>query len=253
MNKEQLIKLLDYVRSAASKQGNEWFLKELQKKYGVSTESDIETRLKNIEIYLQIDGIEIIDYSEIKDNAIREQLTRDCIEMHRHRLGKVNHKIDFDEFCRYAHYQAEEMINYYLNKRFSKNITEIVHFLKTFLAEDDKKSFFRKDITSIEYRHKLKCLRDKNNKYYNTLLSVKKLRDKISHRNSLDSINEDDILNKANKIPSWKDWKDCTDEECGLRTVEKAIKFRRDQNFEKIIEALNELKEKIISELYKKA
>jgi len=251
MNEEQLTKLLDYVKSTASEPGNEWFLEELQKQCGVLKESAIETRLKNIETYLQIDGIKIIEYSEIEDQAVREQLNRDCVEMHRHRLGKVNHKINFDEFCRYAHYQAEEMINYYLNVRFSKNIKEMIDFLESVLKEHEKKTFFREavmSVTHIKYTYKLKYFIQEiiSQSCYGTLRSANSLRNEISHRSSLDSMKDDNILNIVNnKIGG----KDLTPEDWYLIDKSKVIKFRRDQNFEKIVLALNELKEKIISEL----
>lgn len=55
-----------------------------------------------------------IDYSFITDDALREQLESDFREMMRFRYGTRSHKIDFKEFCKYAHFQLEALVNDYM-------------------------------------------------------------------------------------------------------------------------------------------
>src|SRR5690349_471649 len=110
--KEDLQKLLELIDKWANEEGNDWFRNELIKRYSqtnyLSSASDprIVNIGQNVEIiqrYLMLDIIPVIDYSDIAESNVRNQLFRDCIEMGKYRLGKINHKVDFDEFCRYAH------------------------------------------------------------------------------------------------------------------------------------------------------
>lgn len=55
-----------------------------------------------------------LDYSFIKDSAVRDTLVSDFREMMRYRYGTRTHKADFMEFCKYAHFQLEGLINYFM-------------------------------------------------------------------------------------------------------------------------------------------
>ena len=55
-----------------------------------------------------------LDYSFIKDSAVRDMLVSDFREMMRYRYGTRSHKADFMEFCKYAHFQLEGLVNYFM-------------------------------------------------------------------------------------------------------------------------------------------
>ena len=84
-----------------------------------------DTRIDKIEKYLgldyKLDGINPketnyseIDYSFIPRENIQNQLISDFREMLRYRYGTRSHKADFYEFCRYAHFQLEALLNEFL-------------------------------------------------------------------------------------------------------------------------------------------
>lgn len=82
-----------------------------------------DARLKHIESYLGLDynylgdRQSLIDYSFVPEAEIRAQLISDNREMMRHRYGTRFHTISFDEYCRYAHLQAEMLLNYFYDKK----------------------------------------------------------------------------------------------------------------------------------------
>ena len=95
-NKESLEKLLILIDEICKSEENFWFKEALVKKTLISdTKSDIVIKLRKIEKYLKIDGLEIIDYSEISNENVRRQLFRDSVEMSKYRLGKINDTINF--------------------------------------------------------------------------------------------------------------------------------------------------------------
>lgn len=114
-NREQLNKLLAFIDELAKDKDNAWFVEELGKRF--RGDNDIN-KISKIECYLgldyQLDTCQsVIDYSFVKDDLIYNRLESDNREMMRYRFGVRSHKIDFNEFCRFAHLQAEMLINYY--------------------------------------------------------------------------------------------------------------------------------------------
>lgn len=103
--------------------------------------------ISNIEKYLGLDYYvdskdSIINYSFIKEKEIRDQLESDNREMMRYRYGTRSHKIDFPEFCRYAHMQTEMLLNFYYetvnNKDLGKVKTHILRYNETAKLESYK-------------------------------------------------------------------------------------------------------------------
>lgn len=123
---DKLRSTLDKIQ-ALTKQDSE-FARELQKivKCSSSANSALYSndKISNIERYLGLD-YEIdssspeIDYHKINDEYVRKQLINDYREMLRYRNGVRSHKIDFNQFCKYAHFQAEMLINYYLSLKYN--------------------------------------------------------------------------------------------------------------------------------------
>lgn len=108
---------------------NPEFAAALRNKLGVTVASSPvpvqDERIGKIEEYLGLDRklddidnpteiYKSIDYSFISDDALRDQLQSDFREMMRYRYGCRSHKADFVEYCKYAHFQLETLVNDFL-------------------------------------------------------------------------------------------------------------------------------------------
>lgn len=125
-NKAHLKLLLEFISKIIEHEGNEWFHDELAILFSKKFKSEKDTGIKlsaitikelgSIEKYLDEGLIPIIDYSKIADSRVKFQLERDAIEMGKCRLSNYVDIISFEKFCKYAHFQSEELINYYYQK-----------------------------------------------------------------------------------------------------------------------------------------
>lgn len=194
-NKEQLNKLLDFIAELAKDEDNAWFIKELGNRYG----KEALPQIVRIEKYLALDFVtdtanSTIDYSFINDIVIRNQLVSDNREMMRYRYGVRSHKIDFDEFCRFAHLQAEMLVNYYYKITcvdFAAAKGRVIQYNPQAKINDNYP-----EIESIPYGYKIKAivaeLYPKKNgsswfssdgqRIYTSLSNVKDVRNMQSHR-----------------------------------------------------------------------
>jgi hypothetical protein len=251
--KESLEKLLLLIYEICNVEDNLWFKQSLENTFSNSANSntsDVVVKLNSIEKYLSIDGIEIINYSEIENEVVKNQLIRDCIEMSKFRLGKINNVINFDEYCRYAHMQAEELLNYYYQSKF-KNIKEINDFIRTY--GDYNPTSESKNIYTIGYSFKLNAFvkatgLDYKLKYYIDFVS--KVRNEISHRNSFQIQDENKILDtihlKGMNLNEFFDLKTYSKLEQNLYYKGKFINEKRKQDFKSIMIYLDYLKQAVI-------
>lgn len=139
-NKETLRTLLEFIGDLINREGYEWFHDELSilvsKK--ILTENDTTIKLSavtvkeygSIDKYLEEGLIPMIDYSGISDHKVRLQLQRDAIEMGKVRLGYYAKEMSFIDFCKYAHFQSEELINHYFRKVFNNSLRSAISFIK---------------------------------------------------------------------------------------------------------------------------
>lgn len=125
-NKEQLEKLLRFIKLLVDEPGNEEFAANLRKMLGINPPGlNVDNKkIDEIEKYLGLDyrldsASPIIDYSFVVDEYVRERLNSDNREMLRFRFGLRGHKEDFKEVCRFAVLQEEMLLNYFLTKKFS--------------------------------------------------------------------------------------------------------------------------------------
>lgn len=256
-SRESLEKLLVVIDEICKEEENLWFKESLENKFYKSDDlnnSEVKLKLRNIEKYLKIDGVEIIDYSEIENTTVKNQLFRDCLEMSKYRLGKINNTINFDEYCRYAHMQAEELINYYYNQKFNGNLISIQEFiLKYFTIYKINNNL--NSLNQISYYSKLsaftKAYELEKGPLKATIEFLSNLRNELSHRNSSDIINEDSILrslkNKNIDISSsYIEYKKFSKDDINLYKKGRFIFLKRKQDYEEIIENLNYLKQAII-------
>jgi hypothetical protein len=256
-SKESLEKLLLLIDEICNEEENLWFKKSLENIFfhiNDSNNQGIITKLNSIEKYLKIDGVEIIDYSNIKNELVRNQLFRDCIEMSKYRLGKINDTINFDEYCRYAHMQAEELINYFYNEKFYGNLEYVQEFiLKHFTIYKINPNL--NSLNQISYFSKLsafiKAFELEKGSLKTTIEFLSNLRNELSHRNSSDINNEDAILSllKVKGIDISKqyfDFKNSTRDDIDLFKKGRFIFLKRKQDYDEIIENLNYLKQAVI-------
>ena len=175
-----------------SKQNPE-FDTELRRALGIGTSANSalssDKRIEHIEKYLGLDYYvdnqkSIIDYSFIQEPEVRAQLISDNREMMRFRYGTRYHAISFDEFCRYAHLQAEMLLNYFYDLK-NDNIKSVIAHIKKFNPTANLDT--AKSLGSISYNSKLWAFKTEFNidfKVYTILDYLRKVRNDSSHRSS---------------------------------------------------------------------
>ncbi len=196
-DKEKIIEQINRIEQYARRPDNKWLLDELCNRFGRGGDLYL---IKKIEHYLGLDykldsADSILDYSFIEDESIRDQLISDNREMMRYRYGVRSHKIDFDEFCRYAHLQAEMLVNVYLNIIYKDYYTikhRIIQSTPNAKISDDYPH-----VEGIAYSYKIKTIvsdffppEEKSKAWfssrgqglYDTLINIKEVRNTQSHR-----------------------------------------------------------------------
>lgn len=160
-NKEQLKKLLNFIDSLSKQKGNEWFVSELQKRYGErkSTEvwEDVADDIKYIGDILGIRANVSIDYSFISHETLKKQLTIDNLRMENAVLDlKENNEVErFYNFCVNTFYQIENLINYFYFIRYPNPddlFSHITNINPRFIRSEKHKT-----IADIEISVKLYC------------------------------------------------------------------------------------------------
>lgn len=260
--KENLIKLLRLVEEISKQPGNKWFLERLQNKFSEKTSESnsgaesLEAKINLIRDYLAIDLNRVIDYLYFEEPA-RESLFRDCIEMGRYEKGTPNHKIDFGEFCRYAHLQGEEMINYFFNKISNQNVNIVDQFIQEKVAgyKPTKKPT---EIHHIFYTHKLsafKSISQMSKKSIDVFWFLNEYRNELSHRNSLTNSSEDKdlvLFEKSGFTVEQFDFNKLDNEQRKIYNRGKYIITKRKKDFNLIYDSIEELKKQIIELLSEK-
>ena len=153
-----------------------------------SMPSSPDKRIENIENYLGLDYYvdnqpSLIDFSFIQETDVRNQLISDNREMMRFRYGTRYHSICFDEFCRYAHLQAEMLLNYFYDKK-NDCIDAIISHIKKFNPTANFKDKV-KNLGEISYNTKLWAIKTEFNidyKVYIVLDYLRRIRNESSHR-----------------------------------------------------------------------
>lgn len=250
--KENLIKLLKLIEEISSQPGNEWFKSNLIDLLVTSNEvpnqvsqGSLEAKINLIHEYLSIDVKNLIDYSFFEEPA-REQLFRDNLEMIRYQKGTPNHKINFGEFCRYAHLQAEEMINYFLNKLSDSDLDRVEMFIEQYSS--NYKPFKKaREIHHIHYTTKLWAFKKAINlgKTFDTLMFLNEFRNELSHRNSFTSQNDEKVMEHYERegfLKSNIDFNKLTNSQRDVYNKGKYIITKRKQDFNQIKDTIEELK-----------
>lgn len=263
-NKEQLKKLLQFIKRLIDEPGNEDFVNGLRELLGVPiSASTNNAKLSDIEKYLGLDysldsATPDIDYSFVKEDYVREQLTSDYREMLRYRFGVRSHKIDFLEFCRYAVLQIEQLLNYYYQNAFESK-EAIVNYINS-NAFTTIETF--EAVRSLSLALKLSAFSEKLDKRQHEVLDfAREVRNEQSHR-SPESANKINAFRKKLAelgLPLTKDgevyWNGIKDNEVLLtrfHSVEKSAywKYRYQlwrcrEPFEDVIVALKNMASRI--------
>lgn len=141
-NKEQLKLLLEFIARLLEQEGNEWFHDELalliSKK--IITEKDAEIKLAAVSIkelgsidkYIENGIIPTINFEDIDDESIKYTLIRDCIEMGKCRFSHFSEEQSFLDFCKYAFFQIEQLVNYYLLKKNNNSFNKAIEYIKSY-------------------------------------------------------------------------------------------------------------------------
>lgn len=178
-----------------SKQNPE-FGTELRKRLDITTSAKSiydEERIVRIEKFLGLDfyvdtKTSNVDYSFIKLPDVKAQLISDNREMMRFRYGTRYHEVDFAEFCRYAHFQIEMLLNYYYDIANKSNLNSTKEQIKYYnsKAEGIENA---KSLGGISYSAKLWAFKNEYRINYNLCENLRKVRNELSHR----SVSEDKI------------------------------------------------------------
>jgi hypothetical protein len=204
-NRKTLKKLLEFIENEIiNMEGNEWFHDELalifvkrlkkEKDHGIKIAAMTIMDMGNIDKYLEERVVPIIDYSKITDKSVRFQLERDSIEMGKIRLSNFDKPISYAEYCKYAHYQAEGLINYYLCILYKNRFQDLLKEIKESFA-DFKINKSTVSVSSIPYTTKRIFLQKKANMPFwvdEILKIISEIRNNQSHRSSM----ETELLNK---------------------------------------------------------
>ena len=259
--KGKLVKLLKLIEEILNEPENEWMRFELARIAGARNadiskvnEDSLEGKINLIQEYLHIDYDSIIDYKDF-DLIIRDQLTRDCIEMIRFHKETPNHKKNFEEFCRYAHLQVEEMLNYFYIKKF-KDFAEVIKIIMTYNEKYKPKSF-PKLIEQVPFLTKIIAFQAFTKPEYtlslhNNIVFLNDMRNEFSHRSSLTRKEDEEELSKFQfHYPNYKkgDTIDFKSVDASLKEIfNKGLYIikKREQDFSLIYKSLNDFKKVIL-------
>jgi hypothetical protein len=215
---EKLKSTIDKVVRLANQ--NAEFGTELRKRLGTDASATFDAsteteRIKRIEKYLGLDYAvdtrnSVVDYSFVKMPDVYSQLVSDNREMLRFRYGTRYHKIDFDEFCRYAHLQVEMLLNYFYDIKNSSDIKSIKDHIKRYnpVVKIDTAT----DLSSIAFNAKLWAFSNEmhlDNKLKELIENLRLARNEQSHRSTFKSFDADDYNHKLKEfdIPLLSDGK----------------------------------------------
>jgi hypothetical protein len=260
-NKEHLRLLLEFISKILEQEGNEWFHDELSllisKKIISEKDNDIKLsavtikEIGSIDRYIENGLIPIIDYSLINDDVVKFTLIRDCIEMGKWRFSHFGQNQSFLDFCKYAFFQIEQLVNYYILEKNRNEIDEVIKFIKKYNPKADTEG--KKTISAIKFSDKLFAVKEETG----LSMDIKSILDKVSYaRNiSLHRSPEPKVDLKTlesefkNSIKKKKEERNAKENEIIKEYYN--LKFLMDRDYETVTSSINALKEIILRSLKK--
>ena len=234
--KENLTKLLTLVKEIQKDPKNKWFKDALLADiFGIDENTESQTwisKINMIEKYLSIDGFQVIDYSFIENERVRNQLICDNIEMSRHRLGKRTGKVDFEEFCRFATLQIEEMLNYFFYQKFEGNQDDIIKYF----SQKINKILNVDRLTDISLVSKLTAFANEVNLDNRIRINIRKMidvRNSLSHRMTIGKYDAQELMKMAvdRNLLGFVDYSILPKEDKAIAQEAKNIAFVNEMDF----------------------
>lgn len=258
-NKEHLKLLLEFISQILEHEGNDWFHDELglliHKKIISEKDNDIKLsavtikEIGSIDRYIESGLIPILDYTLIKDDAVKYTLIRDCVEMGKCRFSHFGQNQSFLEFCKYGFFQVEQLVNYYLLKKNENQLEKAIQYIKTYnpRARTDGK----KTISAVAFSDKLFALQTQ----MGLSIDIKGVLDKVSYarNNSLHRSPEPETelktLENRFKRAFEKSKAQRNEEDNEIIKEYYFLKFLSDRDYEMVTTSINTLKETILTNL----
>lgn len=194
VDKEKILEHINNIEHFAQKEGNEWLLLELKKRFGRETSTTISQDIKDIRNALNIAGTNSITYNYVSNQILRNQLLIDNLRMENYALDlkTTNESERFYFFCLSAFFQIENMLNYYFYTKFP-NINDLLSFIEKTtgkLQDSFKRSGKEKNVGDIIIWYKIYCFcvvcfpfSEKSNDFtYKLLSDLRLVRNEGLHR-----------------------------------------------------------------------
>ncbi len=254
--KHNLKQLISFIEQLLQEEGNDWFHDELALLISkhIITERDTTIKLAavtvkelgSIDKYIENGLIPLIDYDDIEDHAVRLALVRDCVEMGKARLSQFDQVQSFPEFCKYAFFQVEQLINYYYHLRFKGDVPAALAFLKR-LYPTSQQLKNTASVASVNFATKLFALR-KDGVLVSAVVSplnhLARIRNEVLHRTS-ESEEPFELLAERYAQVDWqakdKDWDVINEYNYRL--------FKREEDYNKVMQSVTQLKQVLLYHL----
>lgn len=209
-NKEELKRLLAFIDTLVKQPGNDEFvagLRTLVYKGKTSEKEDLE----DIRRILKIRGTQSVNYSFVDDELTRNQLIMDNIRMEDALLdNSLSIEEKWYEFCTYAHFQVENLLNLYFAQYFD-SFNDVLTYIekntlyrgnKAFQRQPNQKSVehifisYKSDAFCTEFFPYVPDLPDYTS--YNLKL-IRDVRNEYSHRSDITKTNPKSAIKIAFK------------------------------------------------------
>lgn len=191
-NSEHLKKLLDFIERIYNDKDCSEFAAALRDIVGTDSSFSGNVRdgkIDKIEHYLALDyGLDSVvnhDYDFVADKNVRDTLNADWREMMRIRYGLRGHRIDFDEYARYACLQMEMLLNLYYNSKYMSQEAILTALQDAYDKNSENNPDYRPNSLTLDAKlNGLKSEFGWEFNHYKALFNIKEVRNQESHRTS---------------------------------------------------------------------
>lgn len=212
-NKEELRRLLAFIDRLIKQPGNDEFvagLRALVNDGNVNIEADI----KEIRKVLGIQGKQSIDYSFVTDELTRNQLVIDNLRMEDVLLDTtVSEEHKWYLYCTYAHYQVENLMNYFYFTAFQPFDAALWYIEQNTLQMKKapfKRSVIHKSVETITSYYKTSAFANEFFPYVpglydytgKILWCIRDVRNEYAHRSGITVKDSFKSLNEIRSIPN---------------------------------------------------
>lgn len=191
-----------------------------------------------------------IDYSLLPE-SLREILLLDNTHMIkcRHGLHSVAGAPDFEQYCVYAHYQNEGLINIYFINNYEKK-SNIKSFIDSKTLAENYSLHHSEKVKKVSFASKLYKINEINELVnYNVVRNINSVRNNFLHRGG-ETAHEDQVVNdfKSTGLGKIKR-RDMTPEQTQLNDLYYTIMFKRKANYQAVDTALEEFYKRVAANI----